>query len=367
MPGGSLPTSSQVIPVEGGGRVVLSPKAQQGAAAAQEFAKAYPEMSVLASTQGVRAANNLPQEALISLDELRMKMRMTPPKPATVINLHPWSLSFNYSDRLLRGIKIPECNPGQPYAYHHIRGYRTDWKYNDQGVQVFSEILPITLAAQFVRQFSDKDNDGGGVIIYEGESHPDKLKDVEIYDVLGRPITNDVPGIEEDPEGNKVPVMFRTAIKKNFIDVLNEVRLLRNKVYLKRVQDANRDYNLPSGKGKWNITDKHHLMAEVLFAEGVISSVPQWKITDRMEEGLSERNCPGCQNPTKKGAFRCSCGHILNPLAAYKEGAIPFEHGSMDLLTSDELEEALEVKTEREAVKAKAAASVKKGKKKESE
>lgn len=294
-----------------------------------------------------KGKNVLDQESQQNLDELRAQMRSTPPKPATIVNLHPWPLSLSHI-RLCRGITVPACPPGQEMAWTHVRTWRTDWKYNENAALVFSAIHPIKLAGEFVREFSDKDNDGGGVLIYEGDSSPAKVTQVETYNPMGRPEVIEQMGFEYDEEGNKIPVPILKPIFGNFTELVKAARKMRNDIYFRKVQNADHDYRLPDGRGRKSITDKHRLMAEVLHAEGVIPVVPEWNLAGRMEAGLSEHDCPSCQTPTKEGAFLCAnCKHILKPLEAYRNGAIEFGHMSFELLSTDEMEEAEQIRQER--------------------
>ncbi len=311
----------------------------------ENFTTAFPQMEATVK----KGVNNLDEESQANLNALLAQMRSTPPKPATVINLHPWPLSFGYGNRLLRAITIPACPPGQLVAYSYIRVWRKDWEYNENGTLKFKAITPIQIAAEFIREFSNKDNDGGGVIIYEGEHNPDKVETVEVYDAMGRAQTTSRNSFEYDEENNRVPVIAYDPIRKSFKDVLKEAIAVRNQVYFRKVQAADHDYKLPDGRGKRNITDKHRLMAEVLYAEGVITSLPQWDLGSRLDEGLEEGNCPACASPRRAAAFRCgNCSHILNAYEAYKAGAIEYGHVSMDTMTSDEWEEVEQIKVERD-------------------
>lgn len=353
-PGGTLPTTERIIPYEGGA-VRLSPAAQQTSAAAAEFAKSFPLYDQILSAKTAdqrKSANRLDDKSQQSLNELRVRMRSTPPKPATVINLHPWDLMFPSGIRLLRGIQVPACHPGMPFAYFHIRGWRMDWEYNEDGTQKFTEILPITLAAQFVREFSNQDNDGGGVIVFEGDGHPDKMGEVEVYDPIGRVMTREEPGYVFNAEDQQEAAMIPVPIKRKLSEIIDEARKTRNTVYLDKYRRAYRDYHLPNGKGKFLITPKHMLISEVLFHEGLIAKMPDWNPGDRNDEGLEQDNCKSCGTPRKKGAYKCSeCNNILNALEAYKDFAIEWGHGKFEMLTSDEYEEAQAIHDEREKLK----------------
>jgi hypothetical protein len=307
------------------------------------FAQAFPQLET-AIKKGV---NNLDPESQASLNELMAQMRSNPPLPATVVNLHPWPLAFNYGSRILRGITIPACPPGQQFAHGFIRVWRKDWKYNENGNLVFSAISPIQIAAEFVREFSNKDNDGGGVIIYQGEKNPGKVEQVELYDVLGRALTDQVQGYEYDEENNKQPVMMFKSKFGSFADLLKSAILVRNEIYFRKVQAADHDYKLPDNKGKRNITDKHRMMAEVLYAEGMITKLPEWDLASRLDEGLSDSNCKACGRPVSVGGYKCTnCNNIIDVVAAFRDGAdIPT--AKFDLLTIDEAEEIEEIKAER--------------------
>jgi hypothetical protein len=317
---------------------------------ADNFAVSHPQLTD-AIKKGV---NNLDPESQANLNDLMQTMRLSPPKPVTVVNLHPWPLAFGYGVRLLRGITVPACPPGQPFAHSYIRIWRKDWMYNENGSLKFVPILPIQIAGEFVREFSNPENDGGGVLIYEGEHNPDKAGEVETYDTMGRPVTKPIQTFEYDEENNKIPVLGTQPIKRKFVDVLKEAITARNRVYFRKVQTADRDWNLPDGRGKKNIHEKHLLMAEVLFAEGIITELPKWDLSSRLDEGLEEGNCPACASPKRSGAFKCAnCNHILDPVEAYRNSAIEYGHLSMEALTSDELDSIEEIRDEREKARSK--------------
>jgi len=334
--GGSRPAHEAVIPVQGGGEIRLSPEAQIAQKASLEFAKAFPDYERLVS--GKRGLNNLDPISAQNLEELRSQMRQTPPKPATIINLHPWPLMVPES-RFLRGLVVPACEPGMNFAYLHLRGWRYDWRYDDDTTFKFGPILPIHQAGEFLRAFGNRDIYGGGILIYEGDGHPDNMGDVEVYDPLGRMQTFDQPGVEWDEEQHEVPIIRKVPIRKNFGDLLREARRIRNNFYLARVKRADQDYRLPDGRGKGMVTELHMKMADMLVAEGMISKVPEWDLKGRMEEGLGDKNCPACGTAPKADTFKCgNCGHILNPYEAYMAGEIQYGHVAMDLMTSDEWE-----------------------------
>jgi hypothetical protein len=347
-----------IVPYEGG-QVVMTEQAQAAAAAAQELTTVDPAFAQV--VQGKRGVQNLDPDSENSRQEVLRQMRMSPPKPCTILNLHPWPLTFGATTRLLRGITVPACEPGMQYAKYTVRGYRMDWKYDEDGRLKFYPVLPVDMAAQFLREFSNKDAYGGGVIIYLGEESPEKCDMVETYDPIGRPLTARAKGVEYDPESNEpIPTVLEMPVARKLSNLIEEQRNARNSHYMNRVRKADHDYKLPDGRGKWLINDTHLLMAQVLFAQGLLQKLPEWNLTSRFEAGLSESNCPACMGTPRDGAFQCSCGHILKPLEAYRAGAIQWGHASMETMTSDELDEAEEIRAERQSTKNRLRAPAKK-------
>lgn len=340
------------IPYEGGA-VIQTQQSAAAAAAAKEFAGAFP--SYEAAFTGKKGINNIDPDSQARLNELRQRMRSSPPRPATVVNLHPWPLQFGGNDIFLRGIVVAACNPGQPFAHQHIRSYRVAKQYKEDGTFEFYPILAIHMAGQFLRDFANADIYGGGIIIYEGESHPDKVKDVEVYDQTGRLVTVREMGTEYDEEDRAVRVPIDKPVRKNFADLLAQQTKVRNDFYLARVKKADQDYNRPDGRGKMLVSNLHCLMADVLFAEGIIAEVPKWDLKGSFEQGLKDDPCPACGSFPKADSFKCmSCGHVLLPFDAYMNGAIEYGHASMELLTGDEWELVEKEKERRTTTKAQA-------------
>lgn len=318
----------------------------------ENFGAAFPEL-MAAAAKGIapqRGRNPLDPESTRNLEDLRRRMRMSPPKPATVINLHPWPLSFGSSNLFLRGIVVPACNPGMDIAYHHIRSWSHDKSYNEDGMSFkFTEILPIHKAAQFLVAFADPEVYGGGVIVYEGEGNPSKMGEVECYNPDGRPLVTSKNAIEYDDEDRPVSIVQDIPVRRKLADMITEQRTRRNEFYMARVEWADSKFKSTDVKERRLITPMHRLMAEVLHAEGILPVVPEWNLSTRMEQGLAANNCKGCGNPVAKVAFKClTCAHILNPLEAYLAGAIEFGHGSMDTMTVEDWEKADSIKADRD-------------------
>lgn len=336
MPGGSLPSKDVIVPYQGG-EVRLSPEAQVAQKAANEFSSSFQ------SYQGPgRKHNRLDVETQANLDELVTQMRRDRPKPATVINLHPFELQFNADNYLLRGHTIPACLPGMPYNYKALRGWRHDGgSYNENGSRKFKPIVPIDVAGQFAREFNKMETFGPGVLIYMGDSHPDKVGMVETYDPMGRLVTVDGQAMEYDEEDKPFAISVKNPVRSPLVDLLKSLRKARNDFYLVQVQKADGWANKDNGKFSSWIQDTHRKMAEILKAEGVIPFVPDWKLSTRLDKGLAEDNCRSCQRPVVKGAYKCEhCGNILDALAAFMDGFIEFEHAKIGLLPDDQYQQA---------------------------
>jgi hypothetical protein len=264
-------------------------------------------------------------------------VRANPFPAATVINLHPWALQS--SDTFLRGIVIPACNPGQDFAYHHIRAWNHDKQYSEDGTHfVFSAIKPIQKAAQFLIKFADPEMYGGGVIIYEGDRQPNKMDLVELYSPDGRLMSNGQDGYELDDEGNRIPIRLEIPVKGKLHEHLERARDSRNEFYLRRVTEADEWFKSQDSKDRRKITPMHRLMAEVLVAEGMLKEAPDWNLTSKLDKNKGEaKECKSCGSMIQGDPYRCTgCGNILKALEAFMDGAIEWGHAKLELLSASE-------------------------------
>lgn len=346
MPGGPLPSRDVVVPYHGG-KVTLEPEAQQMSKASAEFTSAFPDRIA----QAGRKHNRLDPQTQANLDELMMQMRRDRPKPATVVNLHPFELQFNAENYLLRGHVIPACFPGMPFAHKTIRGWRHDGgSYNEDGSRKFKPITPIMVAGEFMREFSKIETFGPGVLIYLGDANPDKAGQVETYDTMGRLITVDKDGFDFDEEDRKIPIVYKDPVTASFPQMLKNLRTARNAFYLQQVRKAERWVKKGEKFAPFS-QDYHIAMAQVLVADGLIPSVPEelTGLATREQRAIAENNCPSCQHAVKKGAYKCEhCANILDALAAFIDGAIEFEHAKMSLLSDEQFAEAEKVHKQRQ-------------------
>jgi len=323
-----------------------------GIATASEFG---PVNAGLASPprKGIR---NLDQQSQQNLDQCRRQLRSNPPKPATIINLHPWPLYYTNGDYYVRGITVPACEPGMDFSYAYVRLSKTERDMNEDGTLKFKPVSPIQIAGQFYKDFGESEIYGGGVIIFEGEHNPTKLlaaqTEVETYQPDGRADVRLVAGYVIDEEGHKIPENIEEPVKAKLTVLLETARRKRNERYMLKVQWADAHYKSTKAGDRALVTDQHRMMAEVLHAEGILPEVPDWNLASKMELGLAEDRCKHCGSNPAKDAFLCPNGHVLDPLKAYLNAAIEYGHMSMELLSAEQWVLADAEKERREKVKA---------------
>lgn len=304
------------------------------------FTQAYPEFERAVKQQLAPqvARNPLDPASERNLAELRRQVARNPFPAATVINLHPWDLQA--ADMFIRGIVIPACQPGQDFSYHHIRSWHHDKRYSEDGTHfIFSAIRPIDKAAQFLLKFADPEMYGGGVIIYEGDRHPNKVEMVELYSPDGRPMVNIQDGYEEDDEGHKIPLRMEVPIKGSLREIIEKTRASRNELYLRRVTQADEWFKSQDSKDRRNITPLHRLMAEVLVAEGILREAPDWNLTSKIDMNKELKRCKQCDSVVQGDGYKCtnqSCGNILDALGAFMDGAIEWGHAKIELLPAEQ-------------------------------
>jgi hypothetical protein len=307
----------------------------------ENFTEAYPEFerAVLSSKVAPQASRN-PLDAISerNLAELRRQVRANPFPAGTVINLHPWPLQAS-EDKFLRGIVIPACNPGQDFAYHHIRAWMHDKEYSQDGTHfTFKPIKPIDKAAQFLVRFANPEMYGGGVIIYEGDRQPNKIDMVELYTQDGLPMVTRQDGYETDDEDHRIPVTIDVPVKGKLQDLIEKAREDRNEFYLRRVTQADEWFKSQDSKDRRKITPMHRLMAEVLVAEGILKEAPDWNLTSKLDKSKGEaKECKSCGSMIQGDPYRCTgCGNILKALEAFMDGAIEWGHAKLELLPEDQ-------------------------------
>ncbi len=141
----------------------------------------------------------------------------------------------------------------------------------------------------------------------------------------------------------------------SFPEMLKSLRAARNNFYLQQVRKAERWVKKGEKFAPFS-QDYHIAMAQVLVSEGVIPGVPEelTGLATREQRAIAEHNCPSCQHPVNKSAYRCEhCSNILDALAAFKDGAIEFAHAKIALLPDEKYAEAEKIHKQREKRSAK--------------
>jgi hypothetical protein len=336
-------------------------------ATADNFTTAFPEFDIkkgaTIEAPGAGRMGTAPQRGLRPLDvdsqrrldEAYRQIRTNRPKPATVINLHSFELAFPSTNQFLRGIRVPACKPGEPYAFHHIRTTSLDKAYKEDGTFEFSQIIPIQKAAQFLVAFADPEVYGGGVIVYEGDKNPDNVEMVETYGPTGLANCTQMNGYEEGDEGERIPVTIPVPIKKNLHDMISEQRARRTLKYIQECERANELWGAKEPHIRREVirSPKYRLMAEMLLAEGLPGfKRPEWMIATALDvySSKEEEAKPLCKRcgATLGGGYACTaCNNIVDALAAYLDHAIEFEHAKMSSLTPEQRVLALKEKERR--------------------
>lgn len=321
----------------------------------ENFAAAFPQVAAALSgaTKGVQ---NLSEESLKRRKEMFDRMRAAPPAAATIVNLHPWAMSFPASMPLMSGIVIPPCAPGEPFAHQFIRKWRYFHEADQDNVISFTVITPMELARQCLNQFCNQDNEGGGLLIYAGEINPNKAGEVDCYNSDGMLLTEPGIGYDYDDQERKIQVPIEKPIRRQFSELLMESRDQRNAIYSQRVLAIDSEFRSPELRRKVQITEKHFKMADVLVAEGILPKMPEWRIMTRLELGMGSavNDCPQCKQAIGGGETTgvCSnCGHILDALKAYQNYKIPFTHIAMESLEQEQWGVAEKERVRRESNK----------------
>jgi hypothetical protein len=322
-------------------RPFTEPKYEGPPATPDNFTQAFPDMerAVLSKVAPQLARNPLDPLSEKNLADLRRQVRANPFPAATVINLHPFTLQS--SDMYLRGIVIPACEPGMDFAHHHIRSWNADKRYSEDGNSfIFTAIKPIEKAAQFLLKFANPEVYGGGVLIYEGDRHPNKLTDVELYSLDGRPMVRVEDGYDYDDEGHRLPSKIEIPLKGKLHELIEQERRKRNQFYLAKVTEADRWFKSGDSKKRELITDLHRLMQDVLVKEGVLDKPLDWNLASTLDRSKGEgKECKSCGSVIQGDPYRCTnagCGNILKALEAFMDGAIEWGHVKIEMLPSEQ-------------------------------
>lgn len=301
----------------------------------QEYAKTF------GVDDPTRGTSKLPPQTQQNLRELYAMMRRNPPKPVTLINMHPFVLTVNGVYH--RDIQVPACPPGTPYIKYVIRR----WKYTRDPYEEenticyrFRPVYPIDLATDFLREYAHM----GGIVVYEGETAPEKVKDIAQWNIDGSPVME----VVEMPDGPAETQKF-----ESYQEAFERARGIRDAYYDSCVKEAEAKWSDPSGKLRLEVSDMDEWMAEVLFLDGKRAKRADFKRLTRQEAGLSEMVCPNCKARPNQDALTCTnCNlYVFDPVAAYQNAVIEYGHPSMDRLDAEQWEAINEIKAKRDTAK----------------
>jgi hypothetical protein len=213
--------------------------------------------------QGLRQGGNMDRLRDRLVAEEHAKTVRQGFRPATIVNLNPFPLRLGMGD--VGTIEVPACPADQPYIRHEILKYR--FSMRDMGDGSFSpvSVLPRELAEEVVREYSET----GGVFWYEGVGEVPS-------DSLAEARTRQVEWYRNE---------FRKAVD-------SWTRFHQHKLVTDRQRDA----------------------ARALYANGEISSLPEWiTITRDLSEHIS---CPACDEKIRRNAKVCRyCGRAVEQSA----------------------------------------------------
>jgi hypothetical protein len=287
---------------------------------------------------------------LSGIARLRMRMRNTRWDQITLVNLHPWSLCATgaiHTDMRINAA-LPPTNEESirlatsegrklSYASHLFTDYKIVNVPNESGDQTYEEVLPVSLALDYMYQHNNSmRNRVGGLFCYSGTLPPYQLlddgADVKAWlpgDFGQSPDTVTSIGLQEAIDGAHRAQLAYYSQRMDAIDVIyaNELRGKR------------------PGQSRSEIGPNDRKMCEMLKFWGVIQKWPGW-YTPKNMAAQPPRECPQCGHEAKASAMKCTngqCTHIFEPYEAYKAMLIDVDTPGAKLalrrLTKDQLVE----------------------------
>lgn len=315
-----------------------------------------------------------------NLQALENAQAVNPAKRAWVVVLHPWPISVN-GGRMMRETAPPAGHKlvldGKLLIHRHrtqgegsteelnrdgvgvleIPWYEPDLKPEEAGHFTAQAILPIEQAGQYAREGNSNDLWGPGVLIYDGGLPPDEMyasnMEVGLYDPHGAPLTKQKPAMVT-LRGRKGPVeqMMDVPVRGKFREVLAQIDQQRMAMYLHLVNEANAQWISSEGKEKkWYTSRSTALMAQVLFKTKRIPELPPWAMESRLDAPPETKiqKCINCRSDRKdKEHYVCICGWPFDPIMAYANDQINFEHVTISALPLKELEEVYKLREEKQ-------------------
>jgi hypothetical protein len=257
-------------------------------------------------------------------------------RAVTILNLNPFPLKIN------GGVFFPEeiaaCPLDQPYTIHVLN--QTRWGHRDIGsdaqgmlqMEPFAAI-PMVLAAEYVREYSQQDGGFGGVLAFLGEEDPRQFP----KDKMVR-----VPEIAFNSRGR----MYVNLTHRNFHEVLERLVMRRNQSIMRKLEQANSWHENPDQR--LNINDTHRDMARMALKAGLIDRLPTWTLQESTAMQKTAEPCPSCQVTPKPGAVICvNCEHVFDIIKAFQLTRIAYGSVEMERLTAEEWKVVDKIQAER--------------------
>lgn len=273
--------------------------------------------------------------------------------PVTILNMNPYSLKINGG--VLFPEEIPACPIGTSCVAYVLRDIKWQSKDNgcdQQGMMQMEPIpyVPLTLAAEYIREFMQTDTAFGGVLCYVGSAFNFDAdgKIISMTDLHPSKMAKDA--VVEVPELNfDNGELFVDTRKRKFKEIFDHAKTKQKSSVKRSLQRATTWYENEHQKNYVN--DTHRDLARLALADGIIEKLPQWVLQDADTVGHADP-CVACQVIPKPGAILCTnCGQIFAVLAAFKNGRIAYGAAEMELLTADEWKIANQIHADRQKAK----------------
>lgn len=270
--------------------------------------------------------------------------------PATILNMGPKELKIrpgfiNYA--------IPKCPDGKSFSVYTVDTILTCHKFKGQqelgngdtsNMWETKETLPAEQLLEFLATYNLTTTQGaelggddympqGGIVVFEGTASALKSKEREV----------------------RVPSYTQRGIKRY---VTSEFRNLDE-----MIRDANETLRLftlaivrqGDNYADGNVEEKKNMDARIHFVYHDFAVNKKWLSKARAwrhhEAGPGER-CKSCNEQYVSQTGQCKCGWVQEPLKAYMNAAIPYDHARMDSLTSEEWKTAKVEQNRRTAARA---------------
>lgn len=255
---------------------------------------------------------------------------------AMILNLNPFPMKIEHG--LIQYI-VPACKPGKDFEAKKIDTPRIYMQYRathevSQGVGQrdydAKAISPIEQAMEFFSVYStgsDTERPLGGIVVFEGtEEHlQDPRAKVRVPFIQMR--------------GKFKLLRFREELLTALIIQARELQRMKT---LEMIQMGQTYFDDPQRKNL--LTDEHRTYAQFALDKRWIQTLPVWNSARSTEAPIC--NACGAEYVSKVG--QCKCGYVADPLLAYKEAVISYDHVRMDSLTEEQWKEARGIKAKRD-------------------